>query len=208
MATGLARDEIANGSRTGANDSRTGALGRERFANGRVGARTGRQADNYSLKYTKALPSLRRATSPFSNSVLSLFWAVLFEMPGSIVITSPTPSSVPVDSKHLKTSFSPCLMRRSPSGESEAISWCSSIGKTHSSECGRPLYQSHSVIATRDVTRDVTHNISHISHNISHNMSDNEDAGSIRARSQTNIDASTVSESISTIPISISALQI
>ena len=96
MATGLARDEIANGSRTG------------------------RQTENYSLKYTKAPPSLRRATSPFSNSALSLFWAVLLEMPGSIAITSPTPSSVPVDSKHLKTSFSPCLMRCSPSGESEA----------------------------------------------------------------------------------------
>lgn len=96
MATGLARDEIANGSRTG------------------------RQAENYSLKHTKAPPSLRRATSPFSNSALSLFWAVLLEMPGSIAITSPTPSSIPVDSKHLKTSFSSCLMRCSSSGESEA----------------------------------------------------------------------------------------
>lgn len=36
MATGLARDEIAN-------DSRTGAVGRERFANGRAGARTIRE---------------------------------------------------------------------------------------------------------------------------------------------------------------------
>ena len=39
---------------------------RERFANGR-------QAENYSLKCTRARPSLRRATSPFSKSVLSLF---------------------------------------------------------------------------------------------------------------------------------------
>lgn len=43
---------------------------RERFANG---SRTGCQGENYSLKYTRARPSLRRAISPFSKSVLSLF---------------------------------------------------------------------------------------------------------------------------------------
>lgn len=57
--------------------------------------------------------------------------------------------------------------------------------------------QSQSVIATHGVT-----------HNISNNMSNNEDVGFIHTRSQTNTDASTESGSISTIPISISALQI
>lgn len=108
-------------------------LARDKTANGRDWARTNREraqrAENYTLKYTKAPPSFRRATSPFSKSALSLFWTVLFEIPGSIAITSPTPSFAPGDSKHFKTSFSPCLMRCSSSGKSEAMSWCSSIGK-------------------------------------------------------------------------------
>lgn len=96
---------------------------RERFANrrerarpGATDSRTGRQAENYSLKYTRARRSLRRATPPFSKSVLSLFWVILFEVPESIAFTSPTPNSAPDDSKHFKTSFSPCLIRCSSSG--------------------------------------------------------------------------------------------
>ena len=45
MATGLARDEIANGSRTGAVGRERFANGRERFANGRGRARTIRERD-------------------------------------------------------------------------------------------------------------------------------------------------------------------
>ena len=41
MATGLARDEIANGSRTGAVGRERFANGRERFANGRERERRG-----------------------------------------------------------------------------------------------------------------------------------------------------------------------
>lgn len=112
-----------------ANSSRADAAERERIANGRGWAR---RAENYALKYTKAPPSLRRATSPFSKSALSLFWAVLFEIPENIAITSPTSSSVPVDSKHFKTSFSLYLMCCSSQEESEAVSWCGSTGRIRS----------------------------------------------------------------------------
>ena len=119
-----------------ANGSRADAAEREQIANGRGWARTNRErarrAENYALKYTKALPSLRRATSPFSKSALSLFWAVLFEIPVSIAITSPTSSSVPIDSKHFKTSFSLYLMCCSSPEESEAVSWCGSTGRIRS----------------------------------------------------------------------------
>ena len=112
-----------------ANGSRADAAERERIANGHGWAR---RAENYALKYTKAPPSLRRATSPFSKSALSLFWAVLFEIPESIAITSPTSSSVPIDSKHFKTSFSLYLMCCSSPEESEAVSWCGSTGRIRS----------------------------------------------------------------------------
>lgn len=61
-----------------------------------------------------------------------------------------------------------------PGQKSEAMSWHDSIGKSPLSEYDRSLYQSQSVIVTR--------NISHISHNISNNMSDNEGVGFIHAQ--------------------------
>lgn len=92
-----------------ATKSRTGAVGRERFANGASGRKLLLEIHESATLFTTAI-------SPFSKSVLSLFWVILFEIPESIAFTSPTPNSAPDDSKHFKTSFSPCLIRCSSSG--------------------------------------------------------------------------------------------
>lgn len=118
MATSLARDEVAD-------DSRTGAVERERFANGTPDRKLLLEVHESATLFTAGdLPFLKKCLKPLLSASFRDAGKHLHHIAGIQLR--------PGASKHFKTSFSPYPTRCSPSGEPDAMSWCSSIGRIRS----------------------------------------------------------------------------